>query len=370
MFSLYLALSNIVLCIAIQYNVSTPHLAQVLQANPLYTARSSKGFNVIFNPTPGHYVAFPEPRKTGCIQVLTTTFISRNYCSLPTYCKDTQYQVISSGWFSTIGVCYGLSIPVTIVSFKTVSKGYEMSLDTNGWCAVGKYINYNRTSYPDHPVNSRIRVIICNDGVYIMSKDTLSTYTQLTLHSNNNTHTLLHPTLQQSEDGRFCTPRYAQSTVPYILGPFRNEESIVANLPVFYRYTMGGRASIPRIKLDPVTTLTYITANRMVVTTHHINATEYKCEPYLHTLNILPFNVGSLFVTIVHILELVLQWTIDLVVIAFELLIEPLRNYDLFSFTSFVFVAYATYKYGNAYAISLSYFLSLLLIIVIRTMTS
>lgn len=358
------------------YNVTSQYEPPHPYLKPLWDARRAPGddFRVYLTQLENLYVAYPETRKTGCIQVLTSTFISKAYCSLPTYCKHTQYKAITSGWFSSVGICYGLTTAVKIVSHRaSPSPSYNMALDlTQGWCSVGRYNNTNSNKYPDHTTNDQIFVLICASSLFVVSKSTLSTYSTLQLHTNNNSFTLNHPSLQQSEDGRYCAPRFSNSTTsPFILGPYLDEESLVRDIPLFYRFVSSTSTVAPHLfQLDFVSQLKFDLQTRELTTIHSLDPTKFICEPYKHTLNLLPFSVGSIFATIVHVLELILQWTVDILFQILESLYHFLNDYYLLSLTSFFFVTYATFKYGNAYAIIVSYFLSLFVTIAIRTITA
>lgn len=359
------------------YNV-TKHSPRVQSATPLRDARhvpSLPGFNVYLQPIDEYYIAYPEERKTGCIQVLTSSFLSKAYCSLPPYCKHTQYKEIVSGWFSSVGVCYGISTPLKVISYpsSTENKIYDMHLDmSQGWCSIARYENLNQSSYPDSNLNHKILVLICLEGMYIMSLDVMTTYTRIMLHQHNNTYTLYHPKLEQSEDGRFCAPRFQNSpSTPFVLGPFTDEDELVRNIPMFYYYVYVPTTNAPSpLQIDFVSRIQYNTTMRQVTITNDADPSKYICEPYKHTLNLLPFSVGSIFATVVHVAELILQWTLDGIVYIFDYLYKLLDSLNLLSMTSFIFVTYATFKYGNAYAICVSYFLSIFVIVALRTILS
>lgn len=352
----------------IQINVTSHHNSPNQYVLPIKSLFNLNSFTAIFHPVKDYFVAFPETRKTGCVQVLTTGFIGKTYCSLPPYCKHTKYSVLESGWFSEIGICYGLSTPVKTLSFNT-NFGYGIQLDKTGWCMVGQYKSSRENDFPDAHTNQNIFVIICEDGIYAMSNTTLATYTTIQLHQSNHSYTINYPTPLQSEDGRMCSPRYINHDIPYIVGPFKTEEDLIPNLPLYYETEIRNQTKSGPFKLDLAISLEYNEKLRLIKTVAHVDPRDLECEPYKHTLNILPFSVGSIFATIVHVLELILQWLIDLIQNIFSYLVVKFSEYHLVSLTTLILVAYACVKYGNTYAILAFYLASIFINVAIRNIT-
>lgn len=295
----------------------------------------------------GDLVKYPYSTLSGCIQVLTTSFISSTYCSLPTYCKRAMYTTVKSYWFSEVGLCIGTSDDTVITKYKDQFGFTHTDINTNGWCVVSN-VQMDTIPKPFDPIigdvwyeplnyTTAMVVISCGPDHYVTYKEYLNYLLVLDSHAR-----IIVPKLRQTEDSRWCTPYYINGKIPHITGPTNVVNAIAKNNMLY-----DTNAVTPLSQFDPIYVHEGSYAIRDIdsdgVTNFQLvndpDGVNFRCDAYKQTSNMLPLGISSISYTIVSALVNAIEYVATLLL---GLIPSIVWRYIIWLLTAFVLALFRT----------------------------